>query len=163
MNTGRITTISISERTCMSPDVEPAMRRRERIIIHDGGQYHIGSVRDEKDLEELLKFLEIEMTDIAWERELETTGKVVCYNLSKRINNPYNGGYWNMEQLQEMSAGKKLKCLKGLSNGSIVDIYVGIGEDEVEIYRPNPNAKEVYKPFETHEEELNFRRNHWYL
>lgn len=163
MSTNRITQISISEKTCTDPSVIPAMRRSHRIIIHDGWQWQIGSVRDEKDLEELLEFLEIELTDVAWEREWETTGKIVCYNLSKHINNDSHGGYWNMEQLQEAAQGKKLKGLKGLSNGSIVDIYVGIGEDEVEIYRPNPNAKEVYKPFGSISKELDFRRNHWYL
>ena len=163
MNTGRKTTISISERACVDPNVHPGMRRAHRIIVHDGYEWQIGNIRDEKDLEELLNFLEIELTDVAWEAEWQTTGKIVCYNLSKHINNPCGGGYSTMEQLQEMAKGKKLKSLKGLSNGSIVDIYVGIGDDEVEIYRPNPNAAKVYKPFESLEKELHFRKNHWYL
>ena len=32
-----------------------------------------------------------------------------------------------MEQLKEMSKGQKLKKFKGLSNGSLVDCYVGRG------------------------------------
>ena len=67
-----------------------------------------------------------------------------------------------MEQLKEMSNGLKLKKFKGLSNGSIVDCYAGIGENIIEIFRPNPNAKEVYQPM-THEEEMKYRKENWYL
>lgn len=161
-NTGRTTTISISEKTYNDYDVHPAMRREEKIIIHDGYQWHIGSIKNEENLKDMLKFLEIELTTVACEIEHETTGKITHYNLSKNINNSSYGGFWNMEQLQEMSKGEKLKKLKGLSNGSIVDCYIGIGENSINIYRPNPNAKEVYKTMEL-DQEIDFRINNWYL
>jgi len=161
-NTGRTTRISISEKTCTDHTLHPAMRREHKIIIHDGWQWLLGNVHNEKQLQEFLNFLEIELTDIDHEVKWESTGKIIFYNLSKSINSPCDGGFWNMEQLQEMRQGQKLKGFKGLSNGSIVDCYIGIGEDIIDIYRPNPNAKEVYKRMEL-SDELNYRRNNWYL
>ncbi len=157
-----ITRISISEKVCNDYNVHPAMQRRERIIIHDGWQGHIGRVHNEEQLQQVLNFLEIKLAGIDHEVEYDTTGKITFYNLSKNINNPCNGGFWNMEQLQEMSKGQKLKKFKGLSNGSLVDCYVGIGENVINIYRPNPNAKEVYQKMDF-AEELEYRRNNWYL
>lgn len=157
-----ITRISISEKVCNDYNVHPAMQRRERIIIHDGWQRHIGRVHNEEQLQQVLNFLEIKLAGIDHEVEYDTTGKITFYNLSKNINDPCNGGFWDMEQLQEMSKGQKLKKFKGLSNGSLVDCYVGIGENVINIYRPNPNAKEVYQKMDF-AEELEYRRNNWYL
>ena len=157
-----ITRISISEKVCNDYNVHPAMQRRERIIIHDGWRGHIGRVHNEEQLQQVLNFLEIKLAGIDHEVEYDTTGKITFYNLSKNINNPCNGGFCNMEQLQEMSKGQKLKKFKGLSNGSLVDCYVGIGENVINIYRPNPNAKEVYQEMDF-AEELEYRRNNWYL
>ena len=161
-NTGRRTTISISEKICTDHNLHPAMRRESRIIIHDGYQWQIGNIRNDEELQEVLDFLEISLTDIEHEVEWESTGKVTHYNLSKNINNPCDGGFWNMEQLQGMSEGQTLKKFKGYSNGSIVDCYAGIGDSIVDIYRPNPNAKEVYKPMVL-EEHLNYIKNNWTL
>lgn len=159
-NTGRITTISISEKTCTDYyNVDPSMLREKNIIIHDGWQWQIGCIHNNKDLQEVLEFLEIELTEKIDEVEHPTTGKILFYRLSKHINNPCDGGFWSIEQLKEMSKGQRLKKFKGLSNGSLVDCYVGIGENVVDIYRPNPNAKEVYVA----SEEFNYGRNHWYL
>lgn len=160
--TERTTRISISEKTCTDYKLHPAMQREKKIIIHDGWQWHIGNINSNTHLQEMLDFFEIKLTDINSEVTHNTTGKIVFYNLSKNINNPCNGGFWSMEQLQEMSKGQKLKKIKGLSNGSIVDCYIGIGENVVDIYRPNPNAKNVYKRMELLDE-LNYRRNNWYI
>lgn len=160
--TGRHTRISISEKTYTGADVHSAMRREDKIIIHDGWEWYMGTIHNEKQLKEVLEFLEIELTTVDHEVEHDTTGKIVFYNLSKNINSPCDGGFWNLEQLQELSKGQKLKKFKGLSNGSLVDCYIGIGEDIIDIYRPNPNAKEVYQTME-HSDEINYRRSHWYL
>ena len=67
-----------------------------------------------------------------------------------------------MEQLKEQSSNKPLKKLKGYSNGSLVDCYISIDEDRVTVYRPNPNAKEVYNRMEI-KESREFRENHWHI
>lgn len=161
-NTGRKTIISISERTCIDYKVHPAMQRQDKIILHDGWEWYIGKIHNNEQMQEVLNFLEIEITTIDHEVTHNTTGKIVFYNLSKNINSPCDGGFWSIEQLQEISKGQKLKQFKGLSNGSIVDCYIGIGENSIDIYRPNPNAKEVYQKMEF-SEELEYRKNNWYL
>lgn len=160
--TNRITSISISEKTYTKLDVHPALMRSERIIVHDGGLYRHGCVHDEKELQEMLEFLETEMTDVVEERKWHTTGKIRFFNLTKNINSPCGGGFWSLEQLYEMAGEEKLKKFKGLSNGSLVDCYAGIGKNVINIYRPNPNAKEVYKTM-NHSDELKYRKEHWYL
>lgn len=155
------TKISISEKVYNGCDVHPALRREEKIIIHDGWQWYMGHVEDEKQLNEMLEFFDMELTSISNKVEHETTGKIITYNLSKDIEN-YNCGFWNIEQLKEFSNNSELKKLKGLSNGSIVDCYAEIKEDKVVIYRPNPNAKEVYKEMSLNDE-IEFRKNNWYI
>ena len=160
--TERKTVISVSEKTCTNYKLHPALQRKNRIIIHDGWQYYMGGINNEEQLKEFLDFLEIEITDIDSIKKYDSTGKIVFYNLSKSINSPCDGGFWSIEQLKEASKGQKLKKCKGLSNGSLVDCYIGISEDIIEVYRPNPNAKEVYHPMEL-QESIAYKKNNWYL
>lgn len=156
------TKISISEKVYNHYDVNNFMRREDQIIIHDGYQWYMGKIHNRKELEEMLNFFKIELTAVDYEVEYRTTGKITYYNLSKNINNSFIGGFWSLEQLKEMSNGKELKKFKGLSNGSIVDCYAFIGEKVINIYRPNPNAKEVYVTMNI-DDEINYKRNNWYL
>ena len=48
---------------------------------------------------------------------------------------------WSMEEIPENATQ-----FTGLSNGSLVDCYYTHTENGSEVYRPNPNAKEIYKP-----------------
>lgn len=156
-----ITKISISEKIYNLNDVHPAMRREKQIILHDGWEWHMGNIQNKEQLNGFLNFFNIELTNVIHEVEHDTTGKIIFYNLSKNIKND-NRYFWSMEQLKEFSNGAELKKVKGLSNGSVVDCYAEIREDEVIIYRPNPNAKEVYKEM-NHQDELNYRCNNWYM
>ena len=157
-----ITRISISEKVYSYGDVHPAMRRNKQIIIHDGWQWHMGNINNKEELKDFLDFFNIELIEVFQEVEYETTGKITFYNLSKNIINYRYGGFWSIEELRKITNNAELKKVKGLSNGSVVDCYAEIKEDEVIIYRPNPNAKEVYKEMLL-EDELNFRRNNWYI
>jgi hypothetical protein len=49
--------------------------------------------------------------------------------------------FWKMEEIPTNAI-----TFKGLSNGSLVDCFYIHNENGSTIYRPNPNAKEVYKP-----------------
>lgn len=53
--------------------------------------------------------------------------------------------FWNIEELP-----KRTKPIKALSNGSIVTCYYckNYKDNTITIYRPNPNAKDIYKPLE---------------
>ena len=51
--------------------------------------------------------------------------------------------FWRMEEIPK-DAVKYID----LSNGSLVDCYYTNEKNVYTVYRPNPNAKEVYKPME---------------
>lgn len=155
------TMVSISEKVYNFCDVHPSARREKQIILHDGWNWHIGNIKDKKQLNDFLKFFNIELTDIIHEVEHETTGKIIFYNLSKNIVDS-KSSFWSMDQLKELSNGAELKKVKGLSNGSIVDCYAEIKNNEIIIYRPNPNAKEVYNKM-SFESEMEYRNNNWYI
>ncbi len=59
-----------------------------------------------------------------------------------RLNGKYQEkSFWNIEEIPEDA-----KKFVGLSNGSYVDCYYADIEEIRTIFRPNPNAKEVYIP-----------------
>ena len=74
-------------------------------------------------------------------------GKYQRYTMDKNIVEPLGyGGFWKLEDLPN-----GVKPIKALSNGSIVTCYYLTTKDNIEFYRPNPNAKEVYKPLDINE------------
>ena len=59
--------------------------------------------------------------------------------------------FWHMEEIPAHA-----KAYKGLCNGSIVDCYYVHTGAGAKVFKPNPNAKEVYKPLSL-EEQLQFK------
>ena len=51
--------------------------------------------------------------------------------------------FWNVSDIPDNAS-----LYKDLSNGSLVDCYYTWEENIYTVYRPNPNAKNVYKPME---------------
>lgn len=71
-------------------------------------------------------------------------GRRVCFQFeARRIEDRY---FWHMEEVPA-----KAEPFIGLENGSYVTLYALRGNDYTVIYRPNPNAKEVYRPFDWRE------------
>lgn len=54
--------------------------------------------------------------------------------------------FWNTDELPDGA-----KPIKALSNGHIVTCYYYNDGKVVHFYRPNPNAKHVYKPLTTND------------
>lgn len=65
---------------------------------------------------------------------------VLCYNLNGRFKVVT---FWHKYDLP-----KDCKHFIGLSNGNYVDCYYADIEGVRVIFKPNPNAKEVYKPLD---------------
>jgi hypothetical protein len=61
------------------------------------------------------------------------------YKLSHNISELY------FSSVAELPVGAKL--VRTYCNGSVVDCYINTTEKEIELYRPNPNYKDVYKPY----------------
>lgn len=65
--------------------------------------------------------------------------------------------FWRLEDLPE-----GVKPVKAYNNGSMVTCYFRTLEHDVEFYRPNPNAKEVYDAM-TYEEAMKVKKENGWL
>lgn len=77
-----------------------------------------------------------------WDCTAVGHGRRVFMQCNPRKVNDHKS-FWNRSDVPE-GARKFI----GLSNGQYVDCYVVSNAEEATIYRPNPNAKEVYKPYD---------------
>lgn len=66
----------------------------------------------------------------------------VCISEGEIIEN----SFWNLDDIPQNAIK-----YKNLSNGSLVDCYYWNINNNTYDYRPNPNAKEVYKPLKIEE------------
>lgn len=82
---------------------------------------------------------EIDLKEVVNEN---TDREVKIYQSNYKI---VSGSFWRLEDIPE-----EAKPIQALSNGSIVTCYYYKDEETktIIIYRPNPNAKDVYKPLE---------------
>lgn len=118
---------------------------RSKIIIHKPSMFHFAEFENINQLELFSKMLGFtyELTE---EKESERFGLYQEYSISHDIKDVCGGGFWKVEDLPD-----GVKPFKALSNGSIVDCYFLNDSKNITIYRPNPNAKEIYKPLEIQE------------
>ena len=128
---------------------------RSPIIIHDSWEWYFAEFNNWEQLQAFLDFAGLE---IKLEEE-KPYSKPECgiwrkYSVNRKLDDSHNGGFWKLSDLQ-----KKKKKIKGYSNGSIVDCYVLNDGETLHVYRPNPNAKEVYKPLSI-EEHIKYKRDH---
>ena len=97
----------------------------------------VGAFRTKKEYESCLKNLKIKLK--FRETKVTDSNVIKIYTAEKIVT---NRSFWKKEEV------KNLKKVVGLSNGSKVDCYIHeIDDINVEIYRPNPNAKEVYNEY----------------
>lgn len=128
---------------------------RSPIIIHDSWEWYFAEFNNQEQLQAFLDFAGLE---IKLEEE-KPYSKPECgiwrkYSVNRKLDDSHNGGFWKLSDLPE-----GVKKIKGYSNGSIVDCYVLNDGETLHVYRPNPNAKEVYKPLSI-EEHIKYKRDH---
>lgn len=75
------------------------------------------------------------------------------YHLSHDFDEKY---FWKMEELPE-----GVKPIYAMCNGYMVQCYFRTMEHDVEFYRPNPNAKNVYIPLSFEEMQRVKKENGW--
>lgn len=134
---------------------------RSKIILHYGGQWYLAefaSVEQLRDFAEAVggfewtldhvQRLEHERVGDAWKQRKPYT--VEYYTLSHRFDVDAKchrsewgtfPGFWSLDELPEGA-----RPFVGLSNGSLVKCYATNDGETVRLFRPNPNAKAVYKP-----------------
>lgn len=107
--------------------------------------FHFASFQNLQQLEKFLNIFKVTLT-----LENNHFEGLTQFKISKIFKD--DGYFWNLEELP-----KGCKKIKALSNGSIVDCYYKTTKKEIIFYRPNPNAKNVYKPLST-EEHIKFQK-----
>lgn len=100
--------------------------------------YSYTAFRTDKGLNDFIKRTG---TDFIKQNEVMTAdhGKVQCF-VAENIE-IQEKSFWNMEDIPNDAVK-----YTDLSNGSLVDCYYTRENETYTVYRPNPNAKEVYKP-----------------
>lgn len=114
---------------------------RSHVILHKDCQWHLGDFDNMEQLQFLADTLGFEF-ELVEEKPWTTGGTYRKYSMNHKIDS--NGGFWKREDVPA-----EAKPIKALSNGSIVTCYFTNDGETIRIYRPNPNAKEVYKPLST--------------
>lgn len=107
------------------------------------GAYNYTAYREKKDFEKWLKALDITVEKIG-ENFDSRKGKIEIYKPNKNITI-----IENIFRSKDYEKVKKYKKVVGLSNGSKVDCYINkINDNIIEIYRPNPNDKDIYVEYD---------------
>ena len=105
-----------------------------KYVIYRGGcyLYHLFSSNSEKAFKRIIRKLKLQIDHI------ENNGVLdIVYYKQELVE----GSFWNKRQLP-----KHARKIKLLSNGDIVNGYVLTTNDKLYVFRPNPNAKKVFKP-----------------
>ena len=95
--------------------------------------FHFASFRTLEQAEKFFKKFKIKL-----ELQGNYFGGLSIFKCNKIFDDRY---FWKLEDLPQNA-----KKIKALSNGSIVDCYYTTNRKEVIFWRPNPNAKDIYKP-----------------
>ena len=113
---------------------------RSHIIIYQNGPfgYHFAEMDTIEQLENFSKKLGFSYTQEEFNYSVEQGVYIKC-RLSHSIDD-------NNSFMELSSVPKGARSFKALSNGAIVDCYFLNDGKTIHIYRPNPNAKDVYKP-----------------
>lgn len=134
--------------------VEKTSKRfRSHVIIYNGF-YHFAEMHTIEQLEKFSNMLGFTYT-LEEVSQSEEHGKYRRYSISRTIDDRCGGGFWKLSDIPD-----DVKPFKALSNGSIVDCYFLNDGETIHIYRPNPNAKEVYKPLSL-EDHIDFVKNNY--
>lgn len=131
--------LTIAERT------HSQYHRKKAIIRHKAtGNTWIFAEFDKKEqLDFFAKTLGFEYEKIG-ESCSEIVGVCETFRLNRKIND--HKYFWKMEELPDGA-----RPIKALCNGSIVDCYFVNDGETIDIFRPNPNAKDIYHPLSVEE------------
>ena len=135
-----------TEKNCYISMVEKTSNERDALIVlHKDWQWYFGRFKDVDQLNFLADLLGFtyELFD---ERDTPTNGIYKAFKMSHNLKDDYTGYFYKLSELP-----KGVKPFKAVSNGSIVTCYFLNDGKTIHIFRPNPNAKEVYKPLEINE------------
>lgn len=112
----------------------------KRVIIYREGyssMFHFASFETVKQFKDFVKLFNIHY-DLDFITRYGENIKIG--RLTKRLTDD-KIPFWKLSEIPANT-----KKIKALSNGSIVDCYIEETDKEIKLHRPNPNAKDIYKP-----------------
>lgn len=112
---------------------------RSPIILHADSMFYFAEFENVEQLDFFASTVGFTYTAIDW-RETERCGIWRDYETSHKITTAPRS-FWSLEELPTGA-----KPIKALSNGSLVTCYYTNDGETITFYRPNPNAKNVYRP-----------------
>lgn len=120
---------------------------RSNYIIKQDSMYYFAEFRTQQQFENFLNTIGCKFI-LDKVKNKNTFNEIKFGHLDYFIQDYFTGGFWKLSELPKNS-----QKIKGLSNGSIVDCYFYKDKKNKKIiwYRPNPNAKDIYKPLEINE------------
>ena len=126
------------------PDKRPF--HRAKIIVHQDYQYHLAEFPTKEAFETWCEYCGVE---IKLEEEKEALNKEcgTWKRYSVNVDVDDDNLFWNLDEIPEGA-----KSITLLSNGSLVAGYIFNDGKILHVYRPNPNAKELYNPLSLDED-----------
>ena len=131
-------------------------RHSSPVILHENWHWHLGEFPSMEKFLEFAKTVGVLCTWVKQEVVKDENGddvridyysfdrkfaegSVICH--SETYGDFESESFWHLSELPD-----DVRPILGLSNGNLVTCYFRNDGKTVYIYRPNPNAEEVYKP-----------------
>ena len=120
-----------------------------KYILHNGFMWHLGRF---PEFEKLKAFMDLAGLKMKLEetKHCKRGGEFKRWSIDCDLDD--HNHFWSLSELP-----REVKPFMGMSNGSLVTCYLYNDGKCLHIYRPNPNAKEVYKPLPL-DEHIKFHR-----
>lgn len=112
-------------------------------VIHNSKQWHFGRFPSMQKLKEFLDFAGLTM-ELIEETNRTKGGKFKKWTIDCNLDDHHS-----FKDITELP--RDAKPFIGLSNGSLVTCYLLNDGSVLHVYRPNPNAKKVYRPLSIQE------------
>lgn len=123
-----------------------------RYIIRNG-EWHFGRFPTMEKLREFLDYADVHLKLV--DEEIYSDRRCGIYRkweMDRGIDDTHY--FWQLGELP-----RDAKPFTGLSNGCLVTCYLYNNGKDLEIYRPNPNAKGVYEPLPLEKHRFFCKRN----
>lgn len=135
---------------------------REPIILHENWQWYMGEFKTEEQLKRFAERLGFTYEFVGEEYSDFTQSTTRYFKLNRvfrkgkchKYENSMTEFFWHYEELPSDA-----KPIIGLSNGCLVTCFFTNDGETISVYRPNPNAKDVYIPMTTEEHIAYIQRN----
>lgn len=119
---------------------------RSKIIVHKGWQWYLAEFPTETAFHRWLDYcgLEIKLEETTVNPNFPKCGIWKRFSVNRKVKEEFY--FWKKEEVPDNA-----KLITLLSNGSLVTGFILNDGEVLHIYRPNPNAKEVYNPMPSEE------------